>query len=183
MALKDVSFKDLKESCPICLMDYEQDSSQIFIGLIKGCGHYFHFECIWEWLERKQTCPICRESCDLAESDIWGLSLKQVLDFINVDPDQGLTTTRVMEEKTMTKKQTLDQIASASSGNNVVHIHLDAGGTSQGDLHTSRDTQNRADNELGKNNSAFQADNADGLSSNENDLADGVMTSPEITRT
>ena len=23
------------------------------------CGHHFHLACIYEWLERKQTCPLC----------------------------------------------------------------------------------------------------------------------------
>lgn len=23
------------------------------------CNHYFHLACIYEWMERKQTCPIC----------------------------------------------------------------------------------------------------------------------------
>ena len=24
-----------------------------------ACGHHFHLACIYEWLERKQTCPLC----------------------------------------------------------------------------------------------------------------------------
>jgi hypothetical protein len=23
------------------------------------CGHHFHMPCIYEWLERKDTCPMC----------------------------------------------------------------------------------------------------------------------------
>lgn len=26
------------------------------------CGHLFHFQCLRSWLERQQTCPICRRS-------------------------------------------------------------------------------------------------------------------------
>lgn len=57
----------------------------MFIGLIKKCGHYFHFECIWEWLERKRDCPICRESCQLSETDLRGVSLSQALEISCVE--------------------------------------------------------------------------------------------------
>lgn len=70
----------MRDACPICMDSYESDPSTIFVGLVKNCGHYFHFECLWSWLELNQTCPICRVDCDLAEPDLKGLSLKQVLE-------------------------------------------------------------------------------------------------------
>ena len=27
----------------------------------RSCGHTFHKQCLWEWLSRKRTCPICRK--------------------------------------------------------------------------------------------------------------------------
>lgn len=24
-----------------------------------ACGHHYHVPCLYEWLERKDTCPIC----------------------------------------------------------------------------------------------------------------------------
>ena len=74
--------KDMEDACPICMDTYETDPKTIFVGLVKQCGHYFHFECLWNWLELNQTCPICRVTCNLAESDLHGLSLKQVLELV-----------------------------------------------------------------------------------------------------
>jgi len=66
-------------SCPICFEDYNGDPAEIFIGLIKSCGHYFHFDCIWPWLEVKGTCPLCRESATLKESDVTGIALRHLI--------------------------------------------------------------------------------------------------------
>ena len=27
--------------------------------IFTNCHHHFHLSCIYEWLNRKQTCPIC----------------------------------------------------------------------------------------------------------------------------
>lgn len=27
------------------------------------CGHFFHNECIFQWLRENPTCPVCRQSC------------------------------------------------------------------------------------------------------------------------
>ncbi|KAK1292537.1 E3 ubiquitin ligase BIG BROTHER [Acorus calamus] len=45
-----------EEVCPVCLQ-------RLVIGEeIKRmpCGHLFHGECIFRWLERSRTCPMCR---------------------------------------------------------------------------------------------------------------------------
>ena len=28
-----------------------------------ACGHHFHLGCIFEWAERKPTCPVCEKVC------------------------------------------------------------------------------------------------------------------------
>ena len=81
--------KDMRDACAICIDSYDPDASSVFVGLINHCGHYFHFECLWNWLEINQTCPICRVRCDLAESDIRGLSLAHVLASVPSDPSQS----------------------------------------------------------------------------------------------
>lgn len=49
---------EMKEShCPICLDNYE-DGDHIFYS--QYCSHYFHKECIEEWLEKNFECPCCR---------------------------------------------------------------------------------------------------------------------------
>ncbi len=30
------------------------------VGLLINCGHHFHFECLWKWLEQRTSCPVCR---------------------------------------------------------------------------------------------------------------------------
>lgn len=51
--------------CPTCLEAYDEANPKIFTR----CGHHFHMPCIYEWLERKDTCPIC-ESKMVFEEDL-----------------------------------------------------------------------------------------------------------------
>ena len=46
--------------CSICLE--VMAGSKTEIGLVRSCSHIFHFECLWDWLCLKQTCPMCREN-------------------------------------------------------------------------------------------------------------------------
>uniref|UniRef100_A0A7S3VHJ0 RING-type E3 ubiquitin transferase n=1 Tax=Dunaliella tertiolecta TaxID=3047 RepID=A0A7S3VHJ0_DUNTE len=41
--------------CPTCLEPYAEDNPKTFTA----CGHHFHVPCLFEWMERKDTCPIC----------------------------------------------------------------------------------------------------------------------------
>lgn len=41
--------------CATCLEAYTSDNPKIFTE----CGHHFHMPCIYAWLERKDTCPMC----------------------------------------------------------------------------------------------------------------------------
>ncbi|XP_071707303.1 putative RING-H2 finger protein ATL21A [Rutidosis leptorrhynchoides] len=45
--------------CSICLSDYKPKES---LRTIPECNHYFHAECIDEWLKLNATCPVCRNS-------------------------------------------------------------------------------------------------------------------------
>lgn len=67
---------DDKEWCCVCWEGYNKGSADQLVGQIKKCGHYFHFDCLWTWLESKRSCPLCRESADLTEEDIIGIPLK-----------------------------------------------------------------------------------------------------------
>ncbi|CAD7698308.1 unnamed protein product [Ostreobium quekettii] len=46
---------DDDDICPTCLEPYPADNPKIFAA----CGHHFHLSCIYEWLERSRTCPVC----------------------------------------------------------------------------------------------------------------------------
>ncbi|KAL8158902.1 hypothetical protein V2J09_000439 [Rumex salicifolius] len=45
--------------CAICLSEYEPKEA---LRTIPECNHYFHADCIDEWLRMKGTCPLCRNS-------------------------------------------------------------------------------------------------------------------------
>ncbi|RLM62236.1 hypothetical protein C2845_PM14G14160 [Panicum miliaceum] len=44
-----------EDVCPTCLEEYTPDNPKI----ITKCCHHFHLGCIYEWMERSDTCPIC----------------------------------------------------------------------------------------------------------------------------
>ncbi|XP_065858594.1 RING-H2 finger protein ATL20-like [Euphorbia lathyris] len=50
-------------TCPICLSEYQPKET---LRTIPECNHYFHAECIDEWLKMKATCPLCRNSPDVS---------------------------------------------------------------------------------------------------------------------
>ncbi|KAI7753770.1 hypothetical protein M8C21_011689 [Ambrosia artemisiifolia] len=59
---------DNNNTCAICLSEYKPKES---LRTIPECNHYFHAECIDEWLKLNGTCPVCRnspESLSLATS-------------------------------------------------------------------------------------------------------------------
>ncbi|XP_012474840.1 RING-H2 finger protein ATL20 [Gossypium raimondii] len=45
--------------CPICLSEYQPKDT---LRTIPECSHYFHSDCIDEWLKMKASCPLCRNS-------------------------------------------------------------------------------------------------------------------------
>ena len=54
--------------CPICL-DCTDSSN---IAAVSGCAHNFCFKCVDEWAERKNKCPLCKETIR------WAASCKRV---------------------------------------------------------------------------------------------------------
>ena len=56
------------EQCPVCLQDMpsacEQQSSNAELQVLE-CSHTFHAACIGPWLQRKQSCPLCRAPCNV----------------------------------------------------------------------------------------------------------------------
>ncbi|KAL1221151.1 E3 ubiquitin-protein ligase RING1-like [Cardamine amara subsp. amara] len=47
------------ESCPICLENFLAGSNFTYPTRM-SCSHVFHEACLLDWLERENTCPICR---------------------------------------------------------------------------------------------------------------------------
>lgn len=50
----DWSLED-EDVCPTCLEEYTQENPKI----TAKCSHHYHLGCIYEWMERSQTCPVC----------------------------------------------------------------------------------------------------------------------------
>ncbi|KAL9330019.1 hypothetical protein ACSQ67_005022 [Phaseolus vulgaris] len=48
-------------TCAICLSEYQPKET---LRSIPECDHYFHADCIDEWLKLNATCPLCRNSPD-----------------------------------------------------------------------------------------------------------------------
>jgi len=41
------------DTCSICLVEHN-------LNIRFGCGHVFHFMCVYKWLDCNRTCPMCR---------------------------------------------------------------------------------------------------------------------------
>mmetsp|Transcript_28524 Transcript_28524/g.50651 ORF Transcript_28524/g.50651 Transcript_28524/m.50651 type:complete len:246 (-) Transcript_28524:24-761(-) len=67
VGLTPKQFADLKEevsemqisTCSICQTDIER--GQLFKRL-PSCTHLHHSECIWQWFQKKNECPVCKAS-------------------------------------------------------------------------------------------------------------------------
>ncbi|KAL1807084.1 uncharacterized protein LOC108197701 [Daucus carota subsp. sativus] len=50
--------------CPTCLEEYTDENPKI----TSLCNHNFHLGCIYEWMERSTTCPMCFEEMKFLEN-------------------------------------------------------------------------------------------------------------------
>jgi hypothetical protein len=58
LKIDDINNREIDTECSICRMEYEHDS---IITILPCDGkHYYHKECIGEWLEVSKKCPICK---------------------------------------------------------------------------------------------------------------------------
>ncbi|XP_042502184.1 E3 ubiquitin-protein ligase At3g02290-like isoform X1 [Macadamia integrifolia] len=44
-----------EDFCPTCLEEYTTENPKI----MTKCSHHFHLGCIYEWMERSDSCPVC----------------------------------------------------------------------------------------------------------------------------
>lgn len=49
------SNSQVDDCCSICLEEITEDSVKTF-----ECDHYFHLECLNQWVSKSATCPVCR---------------------------------------------------------------------------------------------------------------------------
>ncbi|KAK9052657.1 hypothetical protein SSX86_029287 [Deinandra increscens subsp. villosa] len=55
---------DNEDVCPTCLDEYTSENPKI----VTQCSHHFHLGCIYEWMERSDTCPMCGKMMEFCES-------------------------------------------------------------------------------------------------------------------
>ncbi|CAL4984311.1 unnamed protein product [Urochloa decumbens] len=48
-------------SCAVCLAELADGDA---VRVLPACMHYFHAECVGEWLRAHRTCPLCRAPLD-----------------------------------------------------------------------------------------------------------------------
>ncbi|XP_020587867.1 E3 ubiquitin-protein ligase At3g02290-like [Phalaenopsis equestris] len=53
-----------EDVCPICLDEYNPENPKIDTK----CSHYYHLSCMYEWMERSDSCPICGKEMEFCES-------------------------------------------------------------------------------------------------------------------
>ncbi|XP_041015321.1 E3 ubiquitin-protein ligase At3g02290-like isoform X1 [Juglans microcarpa x Juglans regia] len=57
--------EDHEDICPICLEEYIPENPKI----LTQCSHHYHLSCIYEWMERSETCPVCCQVLILDETN------------------------------------------------------------------------------------------------------------------
>ncbi|KAG9447370.1 hypothetical protein H6P81_013498 [Aristolochia fimbriata] len=53
-----------EDVCPTCLDEYTSENPKI----VTRCSHHFHLSCIYEWMERSESCPLCGKEMEFSES-------------------------------------------------------------------------------------------------------------------
>ncbi|OIW17318.1 hypothetical protein TanjilG_22430 [Lupinus angustifolius] len=59
------SSSEEEDVCPTCLEEYTEENPKI----VTKCSHHFHLGCIYEWMERSETCPVCGKVMAFDESE------------------------------------------------------------------------------------------------------------------
>lgn len=72
MIIKKSHNKD--ESCAICLNYLVPSKTPNLSKRVKRlpCNHQFHIACINKWLDKFNTCPLCRDKINSSSSDFFG---------------------------------------------------------------------------------------------------------------
>lgn len=60
-----LSLAEDEDICPTCLDPYTTENPKI----MTQCRHHFHLACIYEWMERSKTCPMCGREMVFDELD------------------------------------------------------------------------------------------------------------------
>ena len=53
--------KDSEPMCPICMVNFADEPEKLVAELNCSNKHIFHAECLSQWVEKNDICPLCRE--------------------------------------------------------------------------------------------------------------------------
>lgn len=51
-----LEYNFIEFKCPICFSNIEESE---MVGILKPCGHKYHFDCIWQAIKKNPKCPEC----------------------------------------------------------------------------------------------------------------------------
>lgn len=79
-----------ENDCPICMEPIFKNQ----IKTLESCSHYFHEHCVNRWLEKNETCPMCRKADPQTQERNDRLARRNLLPafnrLINNDPNSVL---------------------------------------------------------------------------------------------
>ncbi|XP_022849097.1 RING-H2 finger protein ATL33-like [Olea europaea var. sylvestris] len=86
------------QSCSICMdsFEIENDSDTSATVTELPCQHYFHKDCISEWLNRSNTCPLCRYQLPMKSGPAQNQSVEEYEAVLA--PEEEPVVRRVIEE-------------------------------------------------------------------------------------
>mmetsp|Transcript_8541 Transcript_8541/g.12947 ORF Transcript_8541/g.12947 Transcript_8541/m.12947 type:complete len:141 (+) Transcript_8541:27-449(+) len=62
--------KSLEPTLPTCVI-CDPLGTTTFLDATLPCGHKFHFECVNEWFQRVNACPLCRANVEYITRSRW----------------------------------------------------------------------------------------------------------------
>ncbi|XP_051142859.1 RING-H2 finger protein ATL57-like [Andrographis paniculata] len=135
-------------SCSICIEDFEikLPSSAVISEL--PCEHYFHRDCIVKWLQRSNTCPLCRYKLPVeiggrGEGTSPGTSQAEVendaVPVLDLPPRRGAALSRVDGEQSVGSNAAVlgsgsDRVAPARNGGELSGLDIDPMRDEDGDI-------------------------------------------------
>ena len=76
---------DIETACSICLDSLAYgDVTNTVLTLLSSCGHVYHMDCVWGWLERDRSCPICRRDLQMTLGDLKAVTVYHVFNNFDV---------------------------------------------------------------------------------------------------
>lgn len=68
---------DEKKFCSICFSNVQKVTQM----KVLNCGHNFHMKCVWKWIVKNPSCPICRIS--VSKTPSYDCPYNEYIHFVN----------------------------------------------------------------------------------------------------